>query len=223
MPTTEKIEKVAELAGRIEGSSALLLAEYRGLTVSEISELRRSLKDAGTTFAVVKNTIMQRAASAAGMDELRAFLTGPSAVAFVGGDPVTAAKALTGVAKRYPALVLKGGWMDGRPLTAEEARSLADLDTRDVMLSKLAGMLQSEMARAAAMFQAAQARFVSLLEAYREKLPAAAGEAPVGDDVAEGDAAGSETAEPETAEPETVAATGDGSGQDDGSAQEEEE
>jgi large subunit ribosomal protein L10 len=171
VPTEEKVRRVAELAERIEASAALLLTEYRGLTVSEISELRRSLGEAATSFSVVKNTIMQRAASAAGMDDLAPLLVGPSAVAFVDGDPVAAAKALTGVAKRYPALVLKGGWMDGRALTAEEARRLADLESREVMLSKIAGVLQGEIARAASMLQAAQSRFLSLLEAYRAKLP----------------------------------------------------
>lgn len=171
MPTEEKVRRVAELTERIQSSTALLLTEYRGLTVSEISELRRSLHDADASFAVVKNTIMQRAVGAAGMDDLATLLSGPSAVAFVSGDPVTAAKALSGIARRYPALVLKGGWMDGRPLTADEARRLADLESRDVMLSKIAGLIQGEIARAASMFQAAQSRFLGLLEAYRGTLP----------------------------------------------------
>jgi large subunit ribosomal protein L10 len=171
MPTEEKVRRVAELAERIGSSAALLLTEYRGLTVSEIAELRRSLAEAQASFSVVKNTIMQRAASAAGMEELGSLLSGPSAVAFVDGDPVAAAKALSGIAKRYPALVLKGGWMDGRALDADEAKRLADLESREVMLSKFAGMVQGEIARAASMFQAAQSRFLSLLEAYRGQLP----------------------------------------------------
>jgi large subunit ribosomal protein L10 len=171
VPTEEKVRRVADLAERIQASTALLLTEYRGLTVSEIAELRRSLRDAQTSFSVVKNSIMQRAATAVGMDELGSLLTGPSAVAFVDGDPVSAAKTLSGVAKRYPVLVLKGGWMDGRALTAEEARQLADLESREVMLSKIAGMVQGEIARAAAMFQAAQARFLSVLQAYEQQVP----------------------------------------------------
>jgi large subunit ribosomal protein L10 len=173
MPKREKVERVAELRQRIEGSAALLLTEYRGLTVSEIMDLRRSLRETETTFRVVKNTLMQRAVGDAGVDELKALLTGPSAVAFVSGDPVAAAKAIKTAAKQFPTLMLKGGYMDGQVLSAEDANGLADLESRDVMLSKIAGMMKSEMSRAAAMFVAAQSRFLSVLEAYKEKLPAA--------------------------------------------------
>jgi large subunit ribosomal protein L10 len=170
MPRTEKLERVAELKQRIEGSAALLLTEYRGLTVSEITSLRRSLREADASFAVVKNTLMVRAAAAAGM-ELADLLTGPSAVAFVSGDAVTAAKQIKAATKLYPTLVLKGGFMDGQVLSAEDANRLADLESREVMLSKIAGLLKGEMSRAASMFQSAQSRFLSLLEAYREKVP----------------------------------------------------
>jgi large subunit ribosomal protein L10 len=172
MPRTEKLERVAELQERIEGSAALLLTEYRGLTVSEISDLRRALREADASFAVVKNTLMQRAAAAAGM-ELTELLSGPSAVAFVGGDAVTAAKQIKAAAKQFPSLVLKGGFMDGQVLTAEDANRLADLESREVMLSKIAGLLKGEMSRAASMFQSAQSGFLSLLEAFRDTLPAA--------------------------------------------------
>jgi large subunit ribosomal protein L10 len=171
MPKAEKIERVGELKERIEGSDALLLTEYRGLTVSDITELRRSLAEGGARFAVVKNTLMQRAAADASIDELEALLEGPTAVTFVSGDPVAAAKKVVEAAKKFPALILKGAYMDGRVLSADEARSLADLEPRDVMLSKVAGMLKSEMSRAAAMFGAAQSRFLSLLEAYKDKVP----------------------------------------------------
>jgi large subunit ribosomal protein L10 len=170
MPRTEKLERVAELRRRIEGSTALLLAEYRGLTVSEITTLRRSLREADASFAVVKNTLMQRAAAEAGM-ELTELLAGPSAVAFVGGDAVTAAKQIKAATKLYPTLVLKGGFMDGQVLSAEDANRLADLESREVMLSKIAGLLKDEMSRAASMFQSAQSRFLSLLDAYRGKVP----------------------------------------------------
>jgi len=170
MPRTEKLERVAELKSRIEGSAALLLAEYRGLTVSDITELRRALREADASLAVVKNTLMRRAAAEAGV-ELSELLTGPSAVAFVDGDAVTAAKQIKAAAKQFPTLVLKGGFMDGHVLTGEQADRLADLESREVMLSKVAGMIKSEMTRAAAMFQTAQSRFLSLLEAYKEKVP----------------------------------------------------
>jgi large subunit ribosomal protein L10 len=171
MPSTQKVERVAALKERIEGSNALLLAEYRGLSVSEITELRRSLREADTSFAVIKNTLMARAAVDAGIEDLESYLEGPSAVAFIHGDPVAAAKSIKAASKLYPALVLKGGFMEGRVLTAEDASALADLESREVMLSKIAGLMKGEMSRAASMFVSAQSKFLSLLEAYKEKLP----------------------------------------------------
>jgi len=199
MPKAEKVERVGELTERIQGSDALLLTEYRGLTVSDITELRRSLAEGGARFAVVKNTLMQRAAADASIDELEALLEGPTAVAFVSGDPVAAAKKVVDAAKKFPALILKGAYMDGRVLSADEAKSLADLESREVMLSKIAGLLKGEMSRAAAMFVAAQSRFLSLLEAYKEKVP---GETAV-EPVAPQQDGGSEAPEVETPEVET--------------------
>ncbi|MEA2581153.1 MAG: large subunit ribosomal protein [Actinomycetota bacterium] len=173
MPKPEKVERVAELKRRIEGSDALLLTEYRGLTVSDISALRRSLAEGGASFAVVKNTLMLRAAADAGVEELEAMLSGPSAVAFVAGDPVAAAKKVVDAAKLYPSLVLKGGYMDGKILSAEDAKALATLESREAMLSKIAGLLKSEITRAAGMLVSAQSKFLGLLEAYKEKLPPA--------------------------------------------------
>jgi large subunit ribosomal protein L10 len=172
MPNAEKLEKVAVLKERIQGSEALLLAEFRGLSVHDATELRRTLADTAR-FSVVKNTLMKRAAGEAGMAELEALLEGPTAVAFVHADAVTAAKRLVDAAKKFPALVLKGGLMEGRVLSAEQARSLADLESREVMLSKIAGVMKAEMVRAASAFQALQGRFLALLDAYKDKLPAA--------------------------------------------------
>lgn len=171
MPKQEKVERVTELKDRIEGSDALLLTEYRGLSVSEITELRRSLAEGGTRFQVVKNTLMRRAVTDAGVAELEVLLEGPSAVAFVEGDPVAAAKSVVDAAKKYPTLVLKGGFMDGKMLSADDAKALASLESREVMLSKIAGLMKSEMSKAAALFVGAQSKFVSLLEAYKEKVP----------------------------------------------------
>lgn len=171
MPSTQKIERVAELKEQIEGSAALLLTEYRGLSVSEITELRTSLRDGGATFAVIKNTLMRRALEQTDAAALGSLFEGPSAVAFVQEDPVTAAKSVTAAARKFPALVLKGGFVEGRVLSADEAKSLADLESREVMLSRIAGLMKGEMTRAAAVLQAAQARFVSLLEAFKAKLP----------------------------------------------------
>ena len=171
MPKAEKVERVAELKGRIEASEALLLAEYRGLTVADITALRRSLAEGGTRFSVVKNTLMQRAVAESGRNDLVGLIEGPSAVAFVAGDPVAAAKTVVDAAKKYPTLVLKGGYLDGKVLSADEARSLAELEPRDVMLSKVAGLVKNEISRAAAVLVSAQAKFLSLLEAFKEKVP----------------------------------------------------
>jgi len=195
MPNATKIERVAELKEQIESANALLLTEYRGLTVEEITELRRSLRDVDASLSVIKNTLMQRAANDAGIAELDELLVGPSAIAFVNGDVVAVAKKLKDASKQFPALVIKGGYMDGAPLDAAGASSLADLESREVMLSKIAGMLKSEMSRAAATFIATQSKFLSLLEAYKEKLPAE--EAPAAEAAAEAPAEEAAPAEAE--------------------------
>ena len=207
MPKAEKIDRVAELKAGIEGSDALLLTEYRGLTVSDITELRRSLAEGGTRFAVVKNTLMQRAAADASIEDLESLLEGPTAVAFVAGDPVAAAKKVVDAAKKFPALILKGGYMEGKVLSADEAKGLADLDSKEVMLSKIAGLLKGEMSRAASMLVSAQSKFLSLLEAYKEKVPddSVVEEAPATDEASATDEAPA-AAEPEpAAEPELAA------------------
>ena len=178
MPKTEKIEKVAELKERIEGAQALFLTDFRGLTVTESGELRRSLSGAGAKFAVVKNTLMRRAAADAGVSELEPLLDGPTAVAFVDGDPIAAAKSLADATRRYRTLVVKGGFLEGRVLTPEEAQALATIESREVLLAKMAGLAKAEMSRAAYMFNALQSRFVALLEAYRDKLPGEAATEP---------------------------------------------
>ena len=176
MPNAQKVSKVQELKQRIDGAEALLLADYRGLSVHDATEVRRSLSDQAR-FSIVKNTLMQRAAADAGLSELDALLEGPTAVAFVDGDVVAAAKRVVEAAKRFPTLVLKGGYMEGRVLTAAEAQALASLDSREVMLSKLAGLMKAEMSRAASMFQAMQSRFLGVLDAYKDKLAPAEPEA----------------------------------------------
>lgn len=219
MPKQEKVERVAELKDRIEGSDALLLTEYRGLTVSEITELRRSLAEGGTKFQVVKNTLMRRAVNDAGVAELEVLLEGPSAVAFVEGDPVAAAKSVVDAAKQYPTLVLKGGFMDGKMLSADDAKALASLESREVMLSKIAGLMKSEMSKAAALFVGAQSKFLSLLEAYKEKVPGedVAEAAPEPEAVAEPDA----PAEPEAPEPEASDDTTEAEASDESGNEEE--
>ncbi len=172
MPNAEKVQRVDELKERIQGSAALLLTDYRGLTVAEFTELRRSLRETDTSFAVIKNTLMLRAAADAGIERFEDLLLGPSAVAFVHGDPIAAAKKLKAASKLFPALALKGGYMDGAVLDATQANGLADLESRDVMLSRVAGLLKGEMSRAAALFVGAQSKFLSVLEALKQKMPA---------------------------------------------------
>lgn len=178
MPKAEKVAKVAELKERIEGSQALILADHRGLTVVDARELRTGLRDADASFAVVKNTLMKLAAGEAGLAELHDLLTGPTAVAFVNGDPVLAAKRLAEAQRKFPALEIKGGYVEGRVLSAADARALAKLESREAMLSRVAGLAKTEMSRAASMFQALQGRFLGVLEAFKEKVPGAEGEAP---------------------------------------------
>jgi len=182
VPKTEKIEKVNELKARIEGSEALFLADFRGLTVTESGELRRSLSDAGTRFSVVKSTLMKRAAADTAAAELEQLLHGPTAVAFVDTDPVGAGKRLVDATRKFRTLVLKGAFVEGRVLSPEEAQSLATIEPREILLAKVAGLAKAEMSRAAFAFKALQGRFLALLEAYGEKLP---GEIPQAEPAAE--------------------------------------
>jgi large subunit ribosomal protein L10 len=218
MPNAQKVEKVAALKERIEGANALLLAEYRGLSVHDATELRRSLSEQAR-FSIVKNTLFQRAAADAGVAELETLLDGPTAVAFVDGDVVATAKKVVDAAKRLPALVLKGGLMDGKILSAAEAQALATLESREVLLSKVAGMMKAEMAKAASTFQAVQGRFLGVLEAFRDTLPGEEAAPEAGEPASQEDA---ETAaeEPKTA-PEAEATT-DGSGNEQETAGESE-
>lgn len=196
MPNAVKTERVQALKERIEGSDALLLTEYRGLSVHDATELRRSLAEQAK-FSVVKNTLFERAAGAAGIEDMSSLLTGSTAVAFVHGDVVSVAKKVVDAAKKYPALVIKGAYLDGQVLDAAQAQALATLESREAMLSKIAGMLKAEMSRAASMFQALQSQFVGLLEAYRDKLPANEVEAAAPTEAEAAAEAGEEASSPE--------------------------
>ena len=170
MANAEKVAAVAELTERFQTSSGAVLANYRGLTVAQLAELRRAL-NGHANFAVVKNTLTKLAASEAGVaDQLGDLLTGPSAIAFVKGDVVEAAKGLREFAKANPALEIKGGIIDGKAMTPAEIDRLADLEPRDVLLAMLAGAMKASMARAAASMAALptqMARLVAALEAKR--------------------------------------------------------
>ena len=201
MPRTEKVEKVTELKARIQGSQAMFLTDFRGLTVGDVMDLRRSLRESGTRLSVVKNTLMRRAAGEAGADQLRELLVGPTAVAFVDGDPIVAAKSLVDAMRRFRTMELKGAFMEGRVLSPEQAQSLATIEPREVLLARMAGLAKAQMSRAAFGFQALQSKFLSLLDALKDKLPA--GEAEAGTSSApQAEAESSPQAETETGSPD---------------------
>lgn len=159
---------IAEISEAIRNSSGVLLTEYRGLTVAQLKVLRGNLR-ANASYAVVKNTLAKRAFNAEGISTFDAELVGPTAIAFVHGDTVTAAKALRDFAKANTALVLKGGYFDGAPLTADEVNKLADLESREVLLAKLAGAVKASLFGAAYMFNAPLAKAVRTVDALRQK------------------------------------------------------
>jgi len=167
MARADKVAAVAELTDRFKDSGSVVLTEYRGLTVSQFSELRQSLGD-NATFSVVKNTLTKIAVSEAGLEEqLASLLEGPSAIAFVGGDVVEAAKGLRDFSRDNPALVIKGGVLDGKSITPDEITRLADLEPREVLLAKLAGAMTASMSRAAAVLNALPTQVAQLAEALR--------------------------------------------------------
>ncbi len=168
MARTDKSAVIDELSKKFEEASATVLTEYRGLSVAQMSQLRRSLGP-DTTYAVVKNTLTKRAAAQAGVDGLEDQFAGPSAIAFISGDPVEAAKSLRDFAKQHEALVIKAGYMDGKVLSAAEVAKLADLESREVLLAKLAGAMKASMSQAAALFNAPLAQAARTVEALRVK------------------------------------------------------
>ncbi|MBU6213475.1 MAG: 50S ribosomal protein L10 [Actinomycetales bacterium] len=166
MARPDKVQAVAEIADDFSTSSAAVLTEYRGLTVGQLKRLRRTLGET-TKYAVVKNTLAKIGAQQAGVTGLDDMLAGPSAIAFVKGDPVDAAKGIRNFSREFPLLVIKGGWMDGRVLSAAEINKLADLESREVLLAKLAGAMNASLAKAAALFQAPLSKAARTIEALR--------------------------------------------------------
>jgi large subunit ribosomal protein L10 len=168
MARPDKAAAVAELAEQFRGSNAAVLTEYRGLTVAQLKELRRTL-GGNASYAVVKNTLTKIAAREAGVAGLDDLLAGPSAIAFVTGDPVEAAKGLRDFAKAHPLLVIKGGVLDGKPLDVEGIRKLADLESREVLLARLAGALQASLQNAVSLFAAPLSQAARVIDALRVK------------------------------------------------------
>jgi large subunit ribosomal protein L10 len=179
MARSDRAAAVKEIAALFNGSSAAVLTEYRGLTVAQLTELRRSL-GRDTTYAVVKNTLASIAATEAGVSAFEGQLAGPTAIAFVAGDPVEAAKGLRDFAKANPQLIVKSGYLEGRAISAADVAALADLESREVLLSKVAGVLKATQSKAASLFQAPLSKTVRTVDALREKVsegaPAAAEE-----------------------------------------------
>ena len=164
----DKASAVAELTENFRGSAATVLTEYRGLTVKQLTELRRSL-GGETKYSVSKNTLAKRAASDAGIQGLDELFTGPTALAFISGDPVEAAKGLRAFAKANPVLIIKGGVFEGRAITADEVNKIADLESREVLLAKLAGAMKGNLTKAAGLFQAPLSQVARLAAALQEK------------------------------------------------------
>src|SRR6478609_2246681 len=198
MAKADKATAVADIAEQFKEATATLVTEYRGLTVANLKDLRRSLGESAT-YTVAKNTLVKRAAAEAGIEGLDELFVGPTAIAFVTGEAVDAAKAIKKFAKDNKALIVKGGYMDGRPLTVTEIDKIADLESREVLLAKLAGAMKAKTSQAAALFAAPASQLARLVFALQEKREATEGApaAPVAEAVSDADVDASTDAEVE--------------------------
>ncbi|AEW95924.1 MULTISPECIES: 50S ribosomal protein L10 [Streptomycetaceae] len=169
MARPDKAAAVAELTDKFRSANAAVVTAYTGLSVAQLKDLRRALGE-NAQYRVAKNTLTKIAANEAGISSLDDLLNGSTALAFVTGDPVEAAKGLRDFAKDNPALVIKGGVLEGKALSAEEITKLADLESREVLLAKLAGAMKAKQSQAAALFQALPSKFVRTAEALRVKV-----------------------------------------------------
>ncbi|MGO1166473.1 MAG: 50S ribosomal protein L10 [Janibacter sp.] len=170
MANAQKDAAIAELAGKFRDSSAAVLTEYRGLSVAQLAELRKNLRG-NASYSVVKNTLTARAAKEAGVESaFEGQFVGPNAIAFIEGDPVEAAKGLRDFAKDHPLLVIKGGILDGNPLSPEQIDSLAQLESREVLLGKLAGAMKAQLTQAAYLFNAPLSQTARVVDALRSKV-----------------------------------------------------
>ena len=168
MARAEKSTAVAEIVDSFNGSTGAVLTEYRGLTVKQLQELRLSLRG-NADYAVVKNTLAKLAATEAGIEGFDDLLTGPTAIAFINGDLVEAAKGLRDFAKANPALVIKGGYVDGAPMGAAEIAKLADLESREVLLGRMAGAMLASLSQAVYLLNAPLAQAARVVGALQEK------------------------------------------------------
>lgn len=168
MANPKNAASLAELEDRFAEANALVLTEYRGLTVAQTTELRRAL-GTDVQYSVAKNTLLKLAAKEAGVEGLDDLLTGPTAVAFIKGEAVDAAKALKKFASDNKVLVVKGGYMDGNALSAAQVDAIAELDNRETTLAKLAGAMKGNLAKAAGLFNAPASQVARLAAALQEK------------------------------------------------------
>ncbi|MDQ4116125.1 MAG: 50S ribosomal protein L10 [Actinomycetota bacterium] len=168
MARPDKVAAVDEIANRFRDASASVVTEYRGLSVAKLTQLRRDLGE-DANFRVAKNTLVKRAAEDAGVQGLESLLAGPTAIAFIQGEPVDAAKAIKRFARENPGLTIKGGYMDGRALSSAEVEQLADLESREVMLGRLAGAMKANLSKAAGLFAAPASQVARLAQALADK------------------------------------------------------
>lgn len=168
MARPDKVDAVADIADQFRSATAAVVTEYRGLSMTQLTNLRRSL-GATATYRIAKNTLISRAAQDAGVEGLDGLFVGPTAIAFIHGEPVVAAKALRDFGREHNALVIKGGYLDGRALTVTEVGQIADLESREVLLAKLAGAMQANLAKAARLFAEPASQVARLAAALRDK------------------------------------------------------
>lgn len=171
MPTPRKVEMLADLKDRMERASIAISADYRGLTVAQITELRRALRPANVEVKVIKNTLASMAAEQAGRPEMAELVTGPTALAIGFGDPIAPVKALTEhVRTRRLALTIHGGWLEGKVLSPREVESLATLPSKEQLIADVVGKLQGPLYNLAGLLQASMRNFAGLVEARANQL-----------------------------------------------------
>jgi large subunit ribosomal protein L10 len=208
VPRPDKVAVVDEVREGLTGSAATLLTHYRGLSVTELAELRTKLREANARMRVAKNTLARRAAVEAGIEGFEELLTGPTGLVFCEEDPVGPAKALRDFAKDHPELIVRGGYLDGAVLSEEEATKLADLESREELLAKLAGLMYGALANTARLLQAPIEKQARLVQALIDAggYAGAPADAPADDEATAEDAPADD---PATEEPSAEAATED--------------
>ncbi len=204
MPRPEKVRAVEDIRERLEQAEAVFLTEYRGLDVGEMQQLRRSLREAGAEYKVVKVTLARLAADAAGIEGIGEYLSGPMALAFAQEDPVGAAKALRDFAKEHDQLVVKAGYFSGNILKPEDIARLAEIEPREVLLAKIAGAAKAPLANFAGLLSSFTRDAASMFSQLLEKKES--GEVPAGSPSDDGDSVPSEEPAPQEASADAEAA-----------------